>query len=322
MKKALLFYFLLLGVSFATFAQDAEEEGTEEERPDGWDTSGNATLLFNQAAFNHEWQGGGTSNFSGNLKGTFNANWKSGPWVWDNLLLAEYGKTRFKDSEFDQKTNDRLEFTSTLGRRLNESNWYFSFFLNFRTQFDEGFEETDTELLVPDPEDPDNLIPVEITTRELETKFMSPGYLQFGPGMLWKKSENLKVNIAPASARFVFASSQFTDPDNPGNQLDGDGRYFGIEAGDTSRFEFGAAVQATANFTVAKNVSMENILNLYSNYLEDPQNVDIDYTMTLLMSVNSWLTANFVFQAIYDDNAARGFQIREALGVGLTFGYD
>jgi len=321
MKKTLLFYLLLFGLVFNGFAQDAED-GAEEEKPDGWDTSGNASLLLNQAAFNKEWQGGGTTNISGNLKGTFNANWKSGPWVWDNNLIAEYGKTRFKDSEFDQKTNDRLEFTSTLGRQLEGTNWYFSFFLNFRTQFDKGYAETDTELLIPSPEDPDILIPVNITTRELETKFMSPGYLQFGPGMLWKKSEDLKVNFAPATARFIFASSQFTDPNNPMNQLDGDGRYFGIEAGDTSRFEFGTSVQATANFGLVKNVRMENQLNLYSNYLEDPQNVDIDYTMNLLMSVNSWLTANFVFQAIYDDNAARGFQIREALGIGLTFGYD
>ena len=318
MKKTLLFSFLAIGVMLGGYAQDAEGDA-KEERPDGWDTSGNATLLFNQAAFNHEWQGGGTSNFSGNLKGTFNANWKSGPWVWDNLLLAEYGKTRFKDSEFDQKTNDRLEFNSTLGRRIKETNWYFSFFINFRTQFDEGFDERDEEFLVPNPENPEELIPVEVTARILETKFMSPGYLSFGPGMLWKKTEDLKVNIAPATARFVFAASEFTDPGSP--VLDGDGRYFGVEEGETSRFEFGASMQATANFTLAKNVRMENIMNLYSNYLEDPQNVDIDYTANLIMSVNSWLSANFIFQAIYDDNAARGFQIREVLSVGLTLAY-
>jgi hypothetical protein len=70
-----------------------------------------------------------------------------------------------------------------------------------------------------------------------------------------------------------------------------------------------------------KNVVMENVLNLYSNYLEDLQNVDIDYTMNLVMSVNKWITANVAFQAIYDDNAVKGFQIREALGVGLTYGF-
>ena len=89
----------------------------------------------------------------------------------------------------------------------------------------------------------------------------------------------------------------------------------------TSRFEFGAAIGGYGKFTLLKNVVMENVLNLYSNYLEDPQNIDIDYTISLVMSVNKWITANVAFQAIYDDNAAKGFQIREALGVGLTYGF-
>jgi hypothetical protein len=69
------------------------------------------------------------------------------------------------------------------------------------------------------------------------------------------------------------------------------------------------------------NISAENILNLYSNYLEDPQNVDIDYTFNLVMKVNKYISTNVTFQAIYDDNAVQGFQIREALGVGLTYGF-
>ena len=64
---------------------------------------------------------------------------------------------------------------------------------------------------------------------------------------------------------------------------------------------------------------MENILALYSNYLEDPQNVDLDYTMNLVLKVNDWITANATFQAIYDDNAVQGFQIRETLGVGVGY---
>jgi hypothetical protein len=66
---------------------------------------------------------------------------------------------------------------------------------------------------------------------------------------------------------------------------------------------------------------MENVLNLYSNYLEDPENIDIDYTLNLMMTVNKWITTNVTLQAMYDDNAAKGFQIREALGVGLTYGF-
>jgi hypothetical protein len=40
-----------------------------------------------------------------------------------------------------------------------------------------------------------------------------------------------------------------------------------------------------------------------------------------VMNVNKYISANFTFQAIYDDNAVRGFQIREVLGVGLNYDF-
>jgi len=81
----------------------------------------------------------------------------------------------------------------------------------------------------------------------------------------------------------------------------------------------GASVNAFAKFTLMENVTLSNNLNLYSNYLEDPQNVDIDYTGNVVMKVNDFISTNFIFQAIYDDNAVGAFQIREVLGAGLTY---
>ncbi len=86
------------------------------------------------------------------------------------------------------------------------------------------------------------------------------------------------------------------------------------------RFEFGASVSAYAKFQLMENISMENLLNLYSNYLEEAQNIDIDYTLNLVMQINKYMSANVIFQAIYDDNAVKGFQIREVFGLGINFG--
>jgi len=66
---------------------------------------------------------------------------------------------------------------------------------------------------------------------------------------------------------------------------------------------------------------MENILNLYSNYLEEVQNVDLDYTMNIVMSINKYLSANLSFQTIYDDNAFEGLQTREVFGLGINYGF-
>ncbi len=306
MKKLLLIAILFI-TPFSIFAQDDVEK---EVPKDGWVKAGNISLLFSQAAFNDEWTGGGTSNYAANLVLTYDANYRKGKVTWDNRIMVDYGLTKTKDQEFARKTNDRFELNSILGRQIKESNWYYSFFMNFKTQMTSGYVFGE------------DLNSTEIRTET--TKLLSPGYLQAGPGFLWKKNDNLKVNIAPATARLIFVSSDFTAVGNDPVIImafnDGGG-YFGVKANESTRFEFGAALGAYAKFDVMTNVSVENILNLYSNYLEDPQNVDIDYTLNLMLAVNKWITANVTFQAIYDDNAVQATQIREALGVGVTYGF-
>jgi len=67
-----------------------------------------------------------------------------------------------------------------------------------------------------------------------------------------------------------------------------------------------------------ENVTAEHTLNLYSNYLDKPGNVDIDYLLNVEMSINKYLSANVIFQAIYDDNTVGAFQIREVFGLGIN----
>jgi len=319
MKKLILLIALLV-VSLTSLAQDAEEK---EGLKDGWSKGGNISLLFNQAAFNHEWTGGGVSNIAGNLAISYDMNYKKGKISWDNKLLADYGLTKLKSDDFTRKTNDRLELNSLVGKQIKESLWYLSAFMNFKTQMDSGYEDTDTPVLDSngDPLVDASGATIFETTRDKTTHFFSPAYLQVGPGLLWKKSDNLKVNIAPLTSKLIFVHDEFTNVGNDPEAIrafNAAGGYFGVEANETSRYEFGASVSAYAKFNLMANISLENILNLYSNYLEDPQNVDVDYMANLVMSVNNWVTVNIAFQAIYDDNAVKGFQIREALGVGVT----
>lgn len=302
MKKSILLVLSFL-MTAVMFSQDEEQAPKE-----GWSRSGTFSFLLNQTAFNAEWTGGGTSNIAGNINLVYDANYKKDRISWDNRFMGDYGLTKIKGDEFERKTNDRLEINSIVGYQIKEGSlWSYSFFANFRTQFDKGFEFNED---------------VNPITRIETTRFMSPAYLQFGPGMTWKKSDNLKVNIAPATSRLIFVNSRFTDVGNDPLAIAAfnENPYFGVEANETLRFEFGASVSAYAKFDLIENVSMENLLNLYSNYLEDPQNVDIDYTMNLNMKINKFLSANLIFQAIYDDNAVQGFQIREVFGLGVNFG--
>lgn len=92
-----------------------------------------------------------------------------------------------------------------------------------------------------------------------------------------------------------------------------------MEQGKDVRFELGASINAYYKIQVMENFTVENILNLYSNYLEDPQNVDIDYQLNAVLKVNKYISTNLTFQALYDDNAYKGFQTRHTLGVGLNY---
>ncbi|NVK08420.1 MAG: DUF3078 domain-containing protein [Tenacibaculum sp.] len=275
---------LAIAVLLGTLTANAQEEKKEEPK-DGWKRSGNISFLFNQSAFNN-WLAGGTNNISGTIGLNYDFNYTKGDWAWDNKLIASYGVTKLKGEEL-QKTDDRLELNSLLGKKASEY-WYYSAFFNFKTQMSSTY-----------------------VSGEQTSHFFSPAYFQFGPGMLWKKHDNLKVNIAPATSKLIYVHKHLTDL----------GPAFGVKQNETTRYELGAAVNAYYKLDVMKNVSVENILNLYSNYLEDFQNVDIDYTVNVVMKVNKYLSANLSMQAIYDDNAFRGFQTREVFGLGINYGF-
>ncbi|MBQ0116415.1 MAG: DUF3078 domain-containing protein [Flavobacterium sp.] len=282
--KKLIFLFIATGFSSIITAQTAVEKDTSY-----WSKKGNFTLLFNQSAFNNDWMAGGTSSFAGTIGANYDFNYAKEDWTWDNKIIGSYGATKIKGNEYTTKTDDRLEFNSVVGKKAG-GYWYYSFFFNAKTQFDSGFDN-----------DRINRI----------SHFFSPAYFQIGPGMLWKKSDNLKVNIAPATSRFIFVHKEFTAL----------GSSYGVDQGKSFRYELGAAVNAYYKFDLLENVSVENILNLYSNYLEDPQNVDIDYQLNLVLKVNKYITTNVAFQAIYDDNARRAFQIRQLFGLGLNYNF-
>ncbi|WCM41133.1 DUF3078 domain-containing protein [Flavobacterium sp. CBA20B-1] len=279
MKKIIFASFLLASQVFQ--AQEAEVK-----KDTLWTKKGVIAILGSQSSFS-QWQAGGANNVAINGSLNYDINYKKADWVWDNKFIASYGINKISGQD-QQKTDDRLEINSVLGKKA-KGEWYYSAFTNFKTQFDVGLNPDDQT--------------------ERISHFMSPAFWQTGLGMLWKKNDNFKVNIAPATARFIFVHKHFTDFKES----------FGVEQGKSMRFELGASVNAYYKVQLMENFSVENILNLYSNYLEDPQNVDVDYQLNAVLKVNKYISTNLTFQALYDDNAYKGFQTRHTLGVGLNY---
>lgn len=283
MKKAILFLVLIV----ATLTIQAQE--TVKDSTKFWTKKGNMSLLLSQSAYNKQWLGGGTSNVAGNFGLNYDFNYKKGNVVWDNKFILAYGLSKIKGDSKTAKTDDRLELNSLWGKKSGVKNWYYSMYFNFKSQLDTGVDKNDMKI----------------------SHFFSPAYFQFGPGFLWKKDNNLSVNIAPAAGKLIVVHDHFT-------QL---GPSFGVLQGDTSRFEFGASISAYYKFNAITNVTIENRLNLYSNYLDDPQNVDVDYQMNVVMKINKYLSANITLQTIYDDNSIKAVQVKEVFGLGINYGF-
>lgn len=291
MNKVTLSILLIFCVAFT----DAQENKVASPK-EGWTTKGKITFLFNQSAFSN-WVAGGENTLAGNIGINYNFNYLKGKLTWKNNVLTSYGLTKSRNTEFEKKTDDRLELNSLLGLKAKK-NWYYSVLLNFKTQFTRGYKYEK-----------------DINGKEIRTEhtnFMSPAYILLGPGMLWEKNDNFKINIAPATTKLVLVNKDFTLPNND---------YFGVEEGKGTRLELGFNASSLLKFDLAENIFMENILTLYANYIEDPQNIDIDYHMNIVMKINSHLTTNFIFQTMYDDNAFEGFQVREVFGLSFNYGF-
>lgn len=268
-----------------------------------WTISGEHTFLVNQSSFSN-WAAGGVNSFAANLLLNYDFNYQKGKWSWDNKVIGAYGLTHQRATDW-RKNDDRFVLNSLLGYQASNF-WYYTFYTNFNTQFADGWMYGD-----------DN-------SRTLISTALAPAYLSFGPGFAYRRSENLRFNISPASGRLILVTN---------DELSNQGA-FGVEPGSTSRFEFGASFDAYYKVDLMENISLENILKLYSNYLEDPQNVDIDYTLNLFMKVNDYISVNGGLQLIYDDNTLiprqvngipqpgterPALQVRQMLGVGFTY---
>ncbi len=273
---------MILIVLFALSNLQAQDQ---KEPVKNWNNSGNISIMFNQASFDN-WIKGGENSLALNGLINYNFNYKKNKSVWDTKLILAYGLSRIDDQT--KKTDDRFEINSTYGKQASKL-WYYSFFGNLKTQMTDGYDYS---------------VSPKITT----SKLFAPAYLSFGPGMLWKKSDNLKVNFAPATSKMTLVMD---------DDLSAAGAY-GVDPGKNFRYELGMAINGYYKFNLMKNISMENILGLYSNYLDHPENIDVDYQMNMVMTINKYISANLGLNLLYDDNALQDLQVKEVFGLGFN----
>jgi hypothetical protein len=113
--------------------------------------------------------------------------------------------------------------------------------------------------------------------------------------------------------------------------LDGSGNV--LTPGENMRHEFGGYVRFQYRSDIMKNVNLATKLELFSNYMDRPQNIDLNAEALVTMKVNKYISASFNMQAIYDndiniavdnnndgviDGSGPRLQFRQVLGVGFS----
>ena len=130
--------------------------------------------------------------------------------------------------------------------------------------------------------------------------------------------------MSPLSGKFTIVTDQLLSAQGA----------FGVEKGRKFRSELGGMMQTSLNTPVMKNVDLIAKLDLFSNYLANPQNIDLNLDTRLNMKINSYLSANFLLNMLYDDDIriaidtngdgiadykGRRIQLKQLFGAGLSF---
>jgi hypothetical protein len=248
--------------------------------PDGWRNGGLVAVSFSQVSLTN-WAAGGENSIAGNGIVNFYLNYKKGKSTWDNNLDLGYGLIKPGDEDM-RKNEDKIDLTSKYGYLINKKHWYATVLFNFKSQFAEGYAY------------PNDSIPI--------SKFAAPAYFLFAIGMDHKPNDHFSFFISPATAKVTLVNDQ--DLANAGA--------FGVEPaefdtsgnvvidGEKTRFELGAFVKVMYTRDIVQNVNLLTKFDLYSNYLEEPQNVDVSWEVFLSMKINKFLTATLNTHLLYD----------------------
>ena len=310
MKKVILTLVAIATIGSA-FAQTTEAEETlitqSKDTLEGWKTGGIVSLNLTQVGLTN-WQAGGENSLSVNGLLSLFANLKKGNSTWDNSLDLGYGILQQGDDEV-RKTDDKIDFTSKYVQKAFK-NWYYAGLVNFKSQMTAGYNYPDDSTEI--------------------SNFLSPAYVLGAIGMDYKPSEVFTLFISPITMKMTIVNDE---------TLANSGA-FGVEAaiyddfgnittkGEPTRVEYGGYLRALFKKDIMKNINLQSKLELFSNYQENPGNIDVNWEVLIAMKVNKYISATVSTQVIYDHdidildndgNVGPRTQFKEIVGIGVAY---
>lgn len=254
----------------------------------GWKFGGSFGLNFNQSHFSN-WAAGGQDAVSTTAVTSLYAIYTKDRSHWETTLDLAYGLLSQDGNPFI-KTDDRIDLLSKYGYQLENEKFYLTGLLNFRTQFAPGYAIVDGR---PQGDPVSN--------------FLAPAFSIASLGLDYMPNETFSAYIAPAASKTTIVTVEALAPS------------FGLDEGETFRVEFGAFARMQYRKDIFENVNLLTRVDLFSNYLENTKNVDVNWETLITFKVNKWLSTTLTTQLIYDDDVKFGAVPAEVVdGVEVT----
>jgi hypothetical protein len=279
-----------------------------------WETGGTSRVNFSQLNLTN-WSAGGQNSVNANSLISLYANRKREKSLWENFLDLGYGINLQGNENNWIKTDDKIDFTSKYGYTASK-NWSYSALFNFKTQFSDGYNYANDSIKI--------------------SGLFAPAYILESIGMDFQSESGFSCYFSPATIKItVVGNQELANIGAFGVQkatLDNNGNI--IVEGENTRTEFGAYIRAYYKKEVLKNINVNSKLELFTNYLQNPISVDVNWELLLAFKVNKFISASLSTQLIYDndilidkDNDGDGItdvreaaiQFKEVFGIGLAY---
>jgi len=237
-----------------------------------WKYRSEAAFALNQAAMSN-WVKGGENSISTSLDITGYADYTNKKL---NISSNNFGRLKYgliaSGDKGVRKNLDLLETNSKINHKAF-GKFDFSAILLFKTQLTRGYTYTSTD-------------------KTLASKFMNPAILTIGLGLDYKPDKKTSINFSPLSYKGTFV------PDTAAI----DQTKYGIAKDKRSRNEPGISFMISNEYKPYKTVTILNRLQLFTNYINHPQNIDIDWEMIATASLNWFTDVRFNTHLIFDDD--------------------
>ena len=313
MKKILIFIVAVLSFVITAQAQDPAVQDLKDQAAKSvnkdpkdtavktWKLGGLFNLNLNEGSLSNWSAGGDKFSFSVNAYLNVFAFYKKNKSSWDNSLDLAYGIVN-TTSLGSRKASDRIDLLSKYGYAISKK-WNAAALFNLRTQFTNGYAYSKTT--------------AGKDTSSVISKTFAPAYVLFSLGADYKPNDHFSLFISPLTERWVVVSDRLIKP------------FYGVDSNKNARNELGAFVSANYTAKLGANFVYKTKLDLFSNYKQKPQNIDMYWTNSITAKLTKYINFSFNLDMIYDDDTRNVNPVKgpapqwlQLMGVGFAYNFN